>query len=215
MKSLADDLPAEIAQQVHPDWRANEAAYWAARDGLLKEFANQWVGFADGKVIASGTSPVAVSHAAAKIAGHPYVVCVGHEDEGTRMRRVAFAYDQTYPGEPLPVCSVEFRPVSGVTGFVMDQVVLDTGADATALPWADCQKMGLDPSRALPRTITGVAGGTATSLEFLIWSFLDGKEYQCRLQADFTGSERILGRDVLNALEALFRGPSGEAVVNP
>jgi hypothetical protein len=27
--------------------------------------------------------------------------------------------------------------------------------------------------------------------------------------------ERILGRDVLNRLEILFRGPTGEVVVNP
>ena len=35
MKSLADGLPPEIARQIHPDWRKNEAAYWAARDQLL------------------------------------------------------------------------------------------------------------------------------------------------------------------------------------
>jgi hypothetical protein len=28
-------------------------------------------------------------------------------------------------------------------------------------------------------------------------------------------SERILGRDVLNRVEILFRGPVGEVVVNP
>jgi hypothetical protein len=35
------------------------------------------------------------------------------------------------------------------------------------------------------------------------------------LQADFVGQERILGRDVLNRLDVLFRGPAGEVVVNP
>jgi hypothetical protein len=44
---------------------------------------------------------------------------------------------------------------------------------------------------------------------------LDGNEYQCQLHADFIGNERILGRDVLNSLEVLFRGPSGEVVINP
>jgi hypothetical protein len=38
MKSLADGLPAEIARQVHPDWRKNEAAYWAVRDQLLAQY---------------------------------------------------------------------------------------------------------------------------------------------------------------------------------
>jgi hypothetical protein len=35
------------------------------------------------------------------------------------------------------------------------------------------------------------------------------------IQADFVGSERILGRDVLNQLEILFRGPAAEVVFNP
>ena len=64
MKSIADQLPPEIARQIHPDRRKNEAAYWAARDQLLDQYRGQWIGFADGKVIASGTSPVTVFHAA-------------------------------------------------------------------------------------------------------------------------------------------------------
>jgi len=103
MKSLADGLPPEIARQVHPDWRRNEAAYWAARDQLLSQYQGQWIGFADGAVIASGTSPVAVFHAAEASGRNPFVTCVGREDEPTRMRRVSFAYDGSYPGEPLPI----------------------------------------------------------------------------------------------------------------
>src|SRR5207244_6780924 len=38
MKSLADALPPEIARQIHPDWRKNEAAYWAVRDQLLGRY---------------------------------------------------------------------------------------------------------------------------------------------------------------------------------
>jgi hypothetical protein len=63
--------------------------------------------------------------------------------------------------------------------------------------------------------ISGVAGGSAATLGFQIWTHLDGHETPCRLQADFAGSERILGRDVLNRLEVLFRGPTGEVIVNP
>ena len=36
-----------------------------------------------------------------------------------------------------------------------------------------------------------------------------------RLQADFTGYERLLGRDVLNRIDVLFRGPAQEVVINP
>jgi hypothetical protein len=93
MKSVADGLPPEIAKQIHPDWRKNEADYWKVRDLLLTQYQGQWIGFADGVVVATGTRPVVVLHAAAKAAEHPFVTCVGHEDVPTRMRRVNFAYD--------------------------------------------------------------------------------------------------------------------------
>lgn len=63
MHSLTDKLPPEIARQIHPDWRKNEAGYWSVRDQLLTQYRDQWIGFADGAVVASGSSPVAVFHA--------------------------------------------------------------------------------------------------------------------------------------------------------
>ena len=59
MKSMAEGLPPEIASQVHPDWRKNEAEYWAVRDQLLSKYRDQWIGFADGLIIASGRSAAA------------------------------------------------------------------------------------------------------------------------------------------------------------
>jgi hypothetical protein len=215
MKSLADGLPPEIARQVHPHWRKNEAAYWLMRDRLLGQYQGQWIGFADGKVIAAGTRPVVVFHAAHHAAEHPYIVCVGREDKPYRMRRASFAYDTSYAGEALPVIRAEFRRLSGNTGVLLDQVIPDTGADTSALPWSDCQQLQLDPAHGVPGLLSGVAGGSASSLAFLSWVHLDGNEYPCQLHADFVGNERILGRDVLNSLEVLFRGPSREVVVNP
>ena len=91
MKSLADALPPEIAQQIDPDWRKNEAAYWAVRDQLLGQYQGRWIGFVDGAVIASGTSPAAVFHTSEAAGRNPFVTCVGREDEPVRMRRVGFA----------------------------------------------------------------------------------------------------------------------------
>jgi hypothetical protein len=93
MKSLADGLPAEIAGQIHPEWRKNEVDYWTIRDQLLPQYRGQWIGFADGKVVASGTRPVVVSHAAKRAAQHPFVVCVGRENEPYRMRHAVLGYD--------------------------------------------------------------------------------------------------------------------------
>ena len=131
MKSIADRLPPEIARQIHPDRRTNEAAYWAARDQLLNQYQGQWIGFADGMVIASGTSPVTVFHAAEASGRHPFFICVGREEEPCRIRRVTCPYDTSYPGEALPSISVEFRQASGSAGIVMDRVIPDTGADAS------------------------------------------------------------------------------------
>ncbi len=215
MQSLTDQLPPEIARAINPAWRKNEAGYWAARAELLTQYQGQWIGFADGVVTASGASPVTVFHAA-EAAGHqPFVTCVGRENEPCRMRRASFAYDTVYPGEALPLLPLEFRVTSGAPGMVLDRVIADTGADATALPWKDCQLLHLNPTDGRPGLMTGVAGGTAATLFFRTWVYLDGQEHICRLQADFIGHERILGRDVLNRLEVLFRGPSSEIVVNP
>jgi len=119
------------------------------------------------------------------------------------------------PGNHLPVIRAEFRPSRGVAGLLVDHVIADTGADTSALPWADCQALQLDPAQGAPGLMTGVAGGAANTLGFVVWVLLDGTEYECQLHADFIGNERILGRDVLNSLEILFRGPNREVVVNP
>jgi hypothetical protein len=94
MKSLADGLPTEIARQVHADWRKNEATYWTVRDQIPGQSQGQGIGFANGAVVASGTRPVMVLHAASQAALHPYIICVGRENEPFRMRRTNFAYDQ-------------------------------------------------------------------------------------------------------------------------
>ena len=215
MKSIIDQLPPEIASQLHPDRRKNEMGYWAVRDQLLEQYRGQWVGFADGLVIASGRSPVSVLHTAEATGKNPFFICVGREEEPIKIRRASFPYDAAYPGESLPFVSVEFCLASGLPGVTLDRVIPDTGADASVLPWADCQLLQLTPRAGLQGLMRGVAGGSAATLAFQIMAKLDGQEYPCHLQADFAGSDRILGRDVLNKLEILFRGPVGEIVVNP
>ncbi|MBI4529919.1 MAG: hypothetical protein HY709_00200 [Candidatus Latescibacteria bacterium] len=215
MKSLIGGLPPEIAKRIHPDWQKNETEYWAQRDKLLAQYRDQWIGFANGRVIVSGRSPVEVFHAAQASGQHPFVTCVGRENEPNRMRRVLFPYDTVYPNEPLPVIAVEFRKQIGLPGLVLGRVIPDTGADASALPWSDCEQLALDPGDGIPGLMGGVGETTIPTVVFQAWVHLDGDEYPCRLQADFTGHERILGRDVLNRLDVLFRGPTREVVINP
>jgi hypothetical protein len=135
MRSIIDQLPPEIAQRIHPDRRKNEEQYWAMREQLLAQYAGQWIGFADGVVIASGRIPVEVFHAAESSGRHPFFIRVGMEEEPCRIRRAEFRYDADDGGEPLPVIQVEFRTVTGAPGVVLDRVIPDTGADASVLPW--------------------------------------------------------------------------------
>jgi hypothetical protein len=215
VQSLADQLPPEIARQIHPDWRKNETEYWARRETLLEQYRDRWIAFADGEVISSGHSPVDVFHEAQQSGRHPFVTCVGREHEPTRIRRAVFSYDDTYPEEALPLLSAEFRNDPAKEGVVLDRVIPDTGADASVLPWSDCQELQLDPSAGVPGLIGGVAQSAAATIAFSVWVYLDGECHRCRLQADFEGQDRILGRDVLNRIDVLFRGPTGEVIVNP
>src|SRR5439155_16752815 len=110
----------EIARQVHPDWRTNEAAYWAVRDQILGQHRDQWIAFADGAVIAAASTPLDVFLAIRPSGRHPFVTRVGHEDEPWyRIRRASFPYDTAYPSAALPVLSAEFRPTSGSAGVVL------------------------------------------------------------------------------------------------
>ncbi|MBI4558227.1 MAG: hypothetical protein HY706_11650 [Candidatus Hydrogenedentes bacterium] len=185
MKSLIEGLPSEIAQRIHLDWKKNEAGYWAQREQLLARYRGQWIGFAHGRVIAAGTSAVETFHKAQESGEHPFVTCVGREHEPSRMRRTSFAYDATYPEEPLPVLTVEFRRDAETSGSPLNRVIADTGADASALPWNDCERLQLDLQDGAPGLMGGVGETAVATVVFPAWVYLDGRSYPCRLQADF------------------------------
>jgi hypothetical protein len=156
MKGILDRLPPEVAERIHPDWKRNEQSYWARRETLLRQYGGQWIGFADDAVIVSGDRPVQVLHAAKRTGRHPFVTCVGHEDTPQRMRRSIYSYDSTYPGEPLPRVAVEFRAAPGGPGVTFEDVIPDTGTDASALPWPDCQALQLNLQEGVPALMGSV-----------------------------------------------------------
>ena len=119
-----------------------------------------------------------------------------------------------YPGEALPDLTIEFRTEPGQPGPALDRVLPDTGADASVLPWPDCERLQLRLSQGSLRT-TGGVGNHQSQLCPSRCGYI--------LMANRTaaGSTRIFivrnesGRDVLNRIDVLFRGPAGEVVVNP
>src|SRR5262245_24373812 len=99
MQSLLKGLPPGIAEGSHPDCKRNEAEDWTRRADLLTRYRDQWVGFANGRVIVSGSSPVEVLHASQESGLHPFIACVGREHEPNQMRRSSFSYDTSYRNE--------------------------------------------------------------------------------------------------------------------
>ena len=100
-----------VCDKAHSDRRKNEAAYWAVRDQLVQQYHGQWIGFADGKVIASGSSPVAVFHAVEASGKRLFLVRVGNEEQPCRTRRVAFLTEMFSPRRPS-ASSVSWRTIS-------------------------------------------------------------------------------------------------------
>lgn len=215
MKSIAERLPPDIARQLNPARRKNESAYWAIRDQLLAQYEGQWIGFAEGRVVASGVSPVTVFHAAEATGLHPFFICVGREEEPCRIRRATFAYDSGYLGEALPHVEIEFRQTAGAPGVVLEHVIPDTGADASVLPWADCQLLRLDPpmggARLEPRRRRWLCGearlsdlGEAGRPRLPLPTPSGLRRRRTHPRARRSQSSRVL-----------FRGPAVEVVVHP
>ncbi len=215
MESLADALPPEIASQIHPDWRKNEADYWTVRDALLQQYRDQWVAFADGTVIAFGRNPTNVFHDGVATGRHPYFTRVGHENEPERVRRTTYAYDTSYPGEAMPYVSVEFRTDPLRSGAIVARVIPDIGADVTILPWSDCQQLHLVASDGIPTMLGGVGQLSTATVAFAAWACIENTAHPCRIHGEVGGRERILGRDVLNRIDVLFRATTGEVILNP
>ena len=100
MKSIADQLPPEIARQIQPDLRKKRQRI-GCRDQLLDQYQGQWIGFVDGKVIASGNSPVTVFHAAEATGLHPFFICVGRKKNRAASATLPFP---TTPVIPVNLC---------------------------------------------------------------------------------------------------------------
>ena len=169
---LLDGLPPEIAQRIPARLATQRDGYWAVRcvlpDIVINGCLCQW------PRPLSRASAVEVLHAA-QASG--LSVCDLVREHNHPMRRAVFAYDTTYPHEALPMLPVEFRTHEAAPGLVYEQVIPDTGADASALPWADCAQLALDPSYGVPGLIGGVGTTAAPTISFAIWAHLDGQTY--------------------------------------
>ena len=110
---------------------------------------------------------------------------------------------------PAPVAYVVLRNLT--TGASLDNVplLIDTGADVTALPLAYVEKLGIKPDKHKFYEAIGFDGQSRiVNMVELEIEFLD-----CKFKGQFLLVDQptgFLGRNILNNLRILFDGPRGE-----
>ena len=216
LRTLTTNLPPEQKQRLHPDFLANEQSYLRLRDGLLASHRGQWVAIHDGQVVASGDDLVRVTEVAAAAGGHPYIAKVGQEDVTVfRVRRSEFNYDATYQPFAMPRVTVTFWNHGETLSQTFGEVIPDTGADSSLLPESDCLTFDLFGSPYLTAVSGSPIGPSVTTLIYLGKAEIEHLRVPAFVQSYRSGTERLVGRDVLNHHRVLFDGPSGKIVFQP
>jgi hypothetical protein len=216
LRTQTDHLTPEQRQRLHADFLANEQSYLQMRDSLLAQYRGMWVAVHGGRVVAAGPDVLQVTGAAAAHGGHPYIARVGEEESAVfRVRRATFACDQAYSPFALPRLTATFLNYAETHSQTYADVVADTGADLTLLPDRDCSAFDLFSSPYLTGITSGVYGAGITALFYRAKAEVAGRHYAALIQPVAGATERIMGRDVLNQLRALFDGPAGEVVIDP
>jgi len=210
------NLPSEEQKRLHPEFLANEQDYLRMRDGLIPKYHGQWVAVDKGQVVASGHSLLDVMRTSSARGGHAFVACVGKEDEViARFRRAVYPYDANYAPTALPRITALFLNYSETCSQSHADAIADTGADLTLLPDVDCRAINLYASPSFTMRSAGAFGPVTTARIYHAKVEIDGRRLDAMIQPVLRGTERIVGRDVLNQLRVLFDGPKTELTVDP
>lgn len=209
-------LPQDQQQRLHADFLANEQSYWKIRDSLLGNYRDQWVAVHDGKVVAANSDLLALTDEAAAAGNHPYIALVGSEETVLfRVRKAAFAYDQSYRPFALPRITATFWNNARTHSQTRADAIPDTGADLSVLPDSDCTAIDLFNSPYFTGISSRVLGPSAPTLIYRAKVEIDGRFFAALIQPVAGGQERIVGRDVLNQQRVLFDGLAGQVVIDP
>jgi predicted aspartyl protease len=115
-------------------------------------------------------------------------------------------YDSSYAyGPALPIVELFVRSVAATDGGTSLRALVDSGADATILPLAVLQNAHVDQvGRARMRW--GSHQSQMYDVYLVTIAIGPYEIYGVRVLADPTGSEAILGRDVLNQMVVTLNG---------
>lgn len=207
----SEQLPEQLRGLLSENYLANERAYWRQRDQLLQQWPSKWVAVHSGQVVAVGEEMTTVMDQVGQQGFcDAYIEKVGGEFDTVftiRHRAEArFAYDSSY-SPPIPQAEVTFLNFQRTHRATYGDVIPDTGADATVLPLNDCAAFSLFSSPSYSSLSRGVDSAPTPTLLYRAFAEISGHLYPSLIEAHPSFSERLLGRDVMNALVVIFDGP--------
>lgn len=106
----------------------------------------------------------------------------------------------------MPQATIAFSNATRSHSQTFADVIPDTVADLSAVTEGDLYTLHLETGPAIPIRASGVTGSPITTMLYPAYASINGANYTCFLQI-LPGSDRILGRDVLNQLRVCFDGP--------
>jgi len=190
-------------------------AYLAMRSRLLREYSGKWVAIAGGRLVSSGLNPSKVLRRAyAKGVKLVYLDKVGVEARLTiRIRRTAWPYDRRYEPFPIPRIRVTVSNIERTQRKSYPNAIPDSGADVTALPIADCERLGIlaNPVREFP--IGWVGQPTEVRPVYSAYVTIGKHESLALVDAYVASDEVLIGRDVLNNFRLTLDGKRGRVTI--
>jgi predicted aspartyl protease len=119
-----------------------------------------------------------------------------------------FDYDAKYPfGAAMPMVEIQIRPVGKYDGRVSIQAVVDSGADATILPFHYLETANVDKvGRARMRWGNHI--GQTYDVYLAVVEIGTLQFPGIRILADKRYNDPILGRNVLNHMVLTLNGPA-------
>lgn len=213
---LTQGLPEAYKKYLHKDFLANEKHYWRMREEFLKKYKGQWIAVHEGIVVANSDDVWKITDIVGNLGCHAYITKVGEEEDLVfKIRRIEFGYDRNYRPFALPQAQVTFANHAWTSTKLCQNVIPDTGADLSILSEQDCQDIDLFNSPCFPTLSRGFTGPSVPVLSYRGNVEINGHRLPSLIQFVPGGTERILGRDVLNQIRVTFDAPANKVIFEP
>jgi hypothetical protein len=204
----SEKLPERLRQLLSEAYLANERAYWQQREQLVQRLANKWVAVHNGQVVTVGEDMATVMDEVGRQGlSDAYIEKVGGESDTVftirQRREIGFAYESSYI-PPIPRVEVKFLNFQQSHHATYADVIPDTGADNTVLPFGDCAAASIFSSPFYSRGIDSVPTPT---LLYRGLAEIGGHLFPALIEPHPTFDGSSLGRDILNTFVTIFDGP--------